>query len=122
MEQEQLIHFKTLLEKEREELEDELRSVGRINPSNPADWEPTQGESVKESDANDQADNIKEYEENTAILRELEIRYNEVRDAITKIEDGTYGICEEGGEPINEKRLEANPAARTCVEHAPKES
>ena len=28
---------------------------------------------------------------------------------------GTYGICEECEEPINEKRLEANPVARYCI-------
>lgn len=35
--------------------------------------------------------------------------------ALTKIEDGTYGICEECGEPIDPRRLEAIPQARLCV-------
>jgi len=37
---------------------------------------------------------------------------------LKKIEDGTYGICEVGGEEIPEDRLDANPSARTCIEHA----
>ncbi len=121
MEQNTHEKFKTLLEKEREELEKELRTVGRINPDNPDDWEPVPEQIEQESDPGDRADNIEDYEENTAILRELEIRYNEVKDALEKIENGTYGTCEKGGETIDEKRLEANPAARTCIEHAPKE-
>ncbi len=47
----------------------------------------------------------------------LENRWNEVRAALKKIEAGTYGICEISGEPIEEDRLEVNPAARTCKEH-----
>ncbi|MFZ3351873.1 MAG: RNA polymerase-binding protein DksA [Xanthobacteraceae bacterium] len=36
--------------------------------------------------------------------------------AITRIEDGTYGFCEETGEPISIKRLEARPIATLSVE------
>src|SRR5881398_3287294 len=36
--------------------------------------------------------------------------------AIGRIEDGTYGYCEETGEPIALKRLEARPIATLSVE------
>ena len=36
--------------------------------------------------------------------------------AIARIEDGTYGYCEETGEPISLKRLEARPIATLSVE------
>ncbi len=36
--------------------------------------------------------------------------------ALTRIEDGTYGYCEETGEPISIKRLEARPIATLSVE------
>lgn len=39
----------------------------------------------------------------------------EIDSAIDKINNGTYGICEECEENINEKRLEANPTARYCI-------
>jgi len=39
----------------------------------------------------------------------------EIDDALNRIEDGTYGICEAGGEPIPKQRLEAIPWARFCV-------
>lgn len=102
-------------------LTEELRSVGRMNPANPGDWEPVPGNlNVLDADPNERADRIEEYEGNTAILKELEIRYNNVRDALARIEHGTYGTCSVGGEPIPPERLEANPAADTCIEHAPK--
>ncbi len=38
--------------------------------------------------------------------------------ALAKIEDGTYGLCEECDEPISEKRLEKQPWANLCITHA----
>jgi DnaK suppressor protein len=35
--------------------------------------------------------------------------------AIKKIKDGTYGYCEETGEPIGIKRLIARPVATLCI-------
>lgn len=111
-------HFKKRLEEELRLLEDELKTVGRINPDNPKDWEPTPPErDVSEADPSDRADNIDGYEENTAILKELEIRYNNVKKALKKIEEGTYGVCEVSSEPIEIERLEANPAARTSIKY-----
>ncbi len=72
---------------------------------------------IDSADSNEVADNIEEFEENTAVLKELEIRYNDIKDALDKIEKNKYGICEVSGEEIEEERLIANPAARTCKAH-----
>jgi len=40
----------------------------------------------------------------------------EVEDALERINDKTYGACEECGEPIAENRLRALPFTRVCVE------
>jgi DnaK suppressor protein len=39
----------------------------------------------------------------------------EIDDALGRIEDGTYGICQGRGEPIPKERLKAIPWARYCV-------
>ncbi len=39
-----------------------------------------------------------------------------INAAITRIEEGTYGYCEETGEPISLRRLEARPIATLSVE------
>jgi RNA polymerase-binding transcription factor DksA len=44
----------------------------------------------------------------------LEKRLADVENALNKIDGGSYGICEVCGNKIEEDRLEANPAARTC--------
>ena len=36
--------------------------------------------------------------------------------ALSRIEDGTYGYCDETGEPISLKRLEARPIATLSIE------
>lgn len=111
--------YKQKLEEEKTRLESELGSIGRINPDNPADWEatPDNDEEQREADPNSRADRIEDYENNTAILKQLEIQLTDVNDALARIEAGTYGKCEVSGEQIEEGRLNANPAARTCMEH-----
>jgi RNA polymerase-binding transcription factor DksA len=110
-------HYRTLLEAEKQTLEAELGTVGRRNPSNPADWEAVPSETGQEADANDQADLLEGYGDNNAILTDLEIRYNEVLAALARIEAGTYGTCSVDGGAIEPERLAADPAATTCKEH-----
>lgn len=110
--------FKKRLEDERALVERELKSVGRQNPANPSDWEAKPGESDGDaSDQNDLADKFESLDENEGIVAALEVRYNNVKRALGKIADGAYGICEIGGEEIEADRLDANPAARTCIKH-----
>lgn len=53
---------------------------------------------------------------------ELRIRDRErkllskIDEAIAKIDDGTYGICEDCGEEIGIKRLEARPVTTLCID------
>jgi len=38
-----------------------------------------------------------------------------VQDALRKMADGSYGICESCGEPISVKRLQARPVTTYCI-------
>lgn len=52
-------------------------------------------------------------------LREREIfRLREIEAALARIEEGTYGLCEESDEPIGKKRLEKMPWTRLSIEAA----
>ena len=42
----------------------------------------------------------------------------EIYDALRRIQNGTYGICEGTGEPIPKMRLEGIPWTRYCVKYA----
>ena len=110
--------YKALLEQEYKRIVDELKTVGRVNPDNPADWEAVEpAHPETQADDNDVADNMEEYEKNTAILKELEISYNEVKEALKRIEEGEYGFCSVCSLPIETERLDANPGAKTCEAH-----
>lgn len=51
------------------------------------------------------------------MIRSRESRLiKKVRLALERIENGTYGACEECGEPISAKRLAARPVAGKCIE------
>ena len=41
---------------------------------------------------------------------------NKINAALLRIEDGSYGYCDETGEPIGLKRLEARPVATLSLE------
>jgi DnaK suppressor protein len=40
---------------------------------------------------------------------------SKIDQAIERIEDGSFGICDECGEDIENKRLEARPVATLCI-------
>jgi DnaK suppressor protein len=44
-------------------------------------------------------------------------KLTEVRNALKRIENGTFGTCEVDGEPIEAKRLEAMPWTPYCLKH-----
>ncbi len=119
MDKQNIESLKARIEQELVEVIEELKHVGRVNPDNPLDWEPLPDDvsSEERTDPNEIADKIEGFETNTAVLKQLEIRFNELKDALTRIEKETYGICEISGEPIEDDRLDANPAARTCKAH-----
>lgn len=109
--------YKTLLEEELGKLNEDLVNIGTFNDET-NQWEARPSEQEgPESDMLDLADRSEDYESRSETLKALSKRVGDVKDALKKIDDGTYGICEISGEQIEEARLMANPAARTCKVH-----
>ena len=112
-------HFKQKLEEELQVVEQELNELGWKNKET-GEWEATGNEldvTTPMADSNEAADQLEDYQERQGETSTLEARRKDVKDALAKIKDGTYGVCEVSGETIEEDRLEANPAARTCKAH-----
>ena len=106
MDRAQLEHFRQLLQQKVDDLLGEAdKTLGDMNDQDDHFPDPTDRASV-ESDRS----------------FELRIRDRErkliqkIRKALERIEDGSYGICEECGEDIGEKRLEARPVTTLCIE------
>lgn len=102
----QLEYFKNKLIKWREELQKE--TVETLHHM--------QEESLNEPDVNDRA--------STETDRSMELRTRDrerklilkINQALERIDDGSYGFCEETGVPIGIARLNARPIATLCLE------
>ncbi len=64
----------------------------------------------------DDSDRLAEQERLLTIRSQLAERKAEMEHALSKVDDGTFGVCERCGQLIPSGRLEAIPFARYCVE------
>ena len=105
--------FQIQLEAELKSITAELSTIA-VNSPDSDDWVSIpDSEELGNADENVEADAVEEWNERRAVLAQLEIRYRNIKRALQKITDGTYGICEISGKEIETERLQANPAART---------
>jgi RNA polymerase-binding transcription factor DksA len=108
--------YKLKLQEEKSLLEEELSGMGKLDKET-GEWEAVPEEqSAPEADESDLADRVEDFGERTGTMQALESRLDDINNALTKIDSSEYGICESCGKPIEEDRLDANPAARTCKE------
>lgn len=101
-----------LLKRERERIEGSLADLKRVRRSE-------LDEVNTETEAIGGGEQLEEIEVDDAILRQLEWEKEAVGRAEQRLEDGTYGLSTDSGEPIPEGRMEAVPwAERTAEEQA----
>lgn len=77
------------------------------------------GQEISNTQTGDQADMASAEMELDAMYQGDQRGHNmlqDIADALQKIEDGTYGECENCGEEIALARLDANPMAKLCVD------
>jgi RNA polymerase-binding transcription factor DksA len=121
MQNERMAHFKKQLESERGSVEKKLQDFGVEDAS--GNWNATPGAvDTSATEPDEIADRVEAYEENREEVAQMQQHLRNIMRALANIEDGTYGICEIGGEEIEEERLSINPSARTCVSHKDEEA
>lgn len=104
----------------RERIATDLNQVSRWVASlrgeqRPQEWE-SGGDNTPLSETADAAQVIEERETGTQLLDWLVGRSVELRDALRRIDAGTYGVCEVCDEFIHPERLLALPEAPLCVD------
>lgn len=67
------------------------------------------------STTEDEIIEFEEFEEKTALAKDNRKELAELKAAIKRIDDGTYGICEKCKGKIEEARLVAFPQSRFCA-------
>ncbi len=112
----ELTRFRSSLDEHREALRRQLLDMG-ADP----DADSLEGMDFDFGFA-DSAQSTAERNKVLAVVERLRENLHEVDLALSKIEKGTYGICERCGNPISIERLEAIPYARLCVSCKQKEA
>lgn len=116
MDTQTLEHFKHKLTEELSTVEGQLSELGVQNES--GEWETSAGDIDETATEQDElSDRMEDFEERDEELQGLKVQARNIKRALLSIEDGSYGICEVGGEEIERDRLEVSPSARTCTAH-----
>lgn len=71
---------------------------------------------LNEPDMNDRASNETEKALELRTRDRMRKLIKKINQALTRIDDGTYGYCEETGDPIGIARLEARPVTTLTIE------
>ncbi len=109
MEKKKLDHFKQLLLKHRQQ----ILNVGLLNKSDDLH--------VSEEDLSDETDLATSLiqQQLSCAIREREFsKLRKIDAAIDRVNEGSYGHCDECEEEIGAKRLENQPWADLCIQHA----
>lgn len=106
MNKEQLDHFRNILSTWKRDLMEEVdRTVLHMKD-----------EAANFPDPNDRATQESEFSLELRTRDRERKLIRKIDEAISRIDDGSYGYCVETGEEIGIKRLEARPVATLCVE------
>lgn len=103
------VDVRSALEQERDELRAQLKELGFAEGGAGLSYDSNFADSSQVTAERGEAE---------ALAGKLRETLDDVEHALAKLDDGTYGLCEECNEPIAAARLEAMPAARFCITHA----
>jgi RNA polymerase-binding transcription factor DksA len=103
------VDYRALLEEERSDLVAKLDELGL-----------GAGGLTYDSNFADSSQVTAERGEVEALGAKLRETLAEVEQALAKLSEGSYGVCEDCGSSIDPLRLEAKPAARYCINCASK--
>ena len=109
---------KAFVEKQSERLEELRAELARMVEGLEEDQQDraeSEGD-MTENDSGDMSQSLFTREMDATVEQTMEKRLESVDRALQKIEEGTYGICDDTGEPIPRGRLEAMPEAIYTVE------
>jgi DnaK suppressor protein len=98
---------KAQVDKLTQEREQVLQDIARLEETLKTEVDP---------DADEGDPDLVEREKAVALLQGLQRRMEAIDHALRHAQEGTYGICERCGLPIDPARLEAVPEATLCVQ------
>jgi RNA polymerase-binding protein DksA len=106
-------HFKQRLVEERQRAQEALE---RLQREDEGQLEDEQEEIQSDNHLGDMATSMYDRELDYTLEENVERVLGEIDAALQRIDDGTYGVCENGGEQIPPERLEAIPWTTLCID------
>lgn len=108
-------HFGTLLRKRREDAEHHLT----VLRENMGEVQSARSDASADDEHDPEGPTMsQEWSSLTGLVTDAESQLRVVDGALTRMHDGTYGVCARCGKPIGAERLEARPAAELCIDCA----
>ena len=101
----------------RQQLEQMLHELDTATNTLEAEGAGDSGElSHVDQHPGDNATDMVDQDRENALLEAADSQRQQIREALKRIEDGTYGVCTDCGTQISEARLSVRPEAARCVE------
>lgn len=98
--------FKNQLEKEKKEIESELKKHKNMQRFGGTDT----------LDMDQETDESEAYVNQLSVMQTYKNRLGDINSALKKLKNGKYGICEKCKKEITPKLLKVNPESRMCQE------
>jgi len=108
-----LSELKKKLEEQKTTILADLESVGSRSGGADVGYDvkfPDYGDSME-----DNATEVQDYTKNLSLERDLQKELRGIEEALVKMENGTYGVCNYCGQEIELERLKIRPASNSCV-------
>ena len=105
--------LKIHLEEQKVKILADLESVGSRSGGADVGFDvkfPDYGDSME-----DNATEVQDYTKNLSLERDLQKELSDIEKTLTKMEEGTYGVCNYCGQEIELERLKARPESSSCV-------
>lgn len=110
-----LAHFQQKLLDERDQYRHQIEMIDETGLGKLSQGDQLQEESTVDNHPADLGTEMFEREKDLGLRSNAQRRLREIDNALERMAQGEYGICEECGGPIAEARLEAFPSATTCI-------
>src|ERR671934_488887 len=111
--QKDLEEFRTALERERRELQAQLSELEESSFSTPQS--DISGEVAFDEEYADSGTATFERERDLSLENNVRDLLEKIDKALARMDEGTYGLCERCGKPIEKARIKALPYASLCI-------
>ncbi len=115
MDKNQLLHYKDKLLTEAKRADTALGQMRDLDEGEMSNYTPSELSNYDNHPA-ELGSELYTVEMNLALKVHEQTKLNDIKLALKKIDNGTYGVCENCKKNINSERLEIMPAARFCME------